>query len=166
MHTLAQSWLDIDIPTTTNPTMRRRWANVALAVNHYPTSRTIEMHMLPQCWLDIDILTMHQIPPCADVGPALPARPSPDIAHTENAYVGSTSKFQPRPIRRCTGIGSTLPGRPSLDVAHNQNAYVGSTSTCRLRPIRPCADIGPCNVALAVNHYPTSRTIEMHMLPQ
>ena len=60
MHTLAQSWLDIDIPTTTNPTMRRRWANVALAVNHYPTSRTIEMHMLPQCWLDIDILTMHQ----------------------------------------------------------------------------------------------------------
>ena len=86
--------------------------NVALAVNHYPTSRTIEIHMLPQCWLDIDILTMHQIPPCADFGPALPARPSPDIAHTENAYVGSTSKFQPRPIRRCTGIGSTLPGRP------------------------------------------------------
>ena len=48
MHTLAQIWLDIDIPTTTNLTMRRRWANVALAVNHYPTSRTIEMHMLPK----------------------------------------------------------------------------------------------------------------------
>ena len=27
-------------------------------VNHYPTSRTIEMHMLPQCWLDINIPTM------------------------------------------------------------------------------------------------------------
>ena len=42
----------------TNPTMHAQTLGQCRPVNHYPTSRTIEMHMLPKCWLDINIPTM------------------------------------------------------------------------------------------------------------
>ena len=88
IHTLAQRWLDLDIPTTTNPTMRRRWANVAR-----PTITRRHVHLKCIRWPNVGLtfkFRLRPIQPCADVGPTLPARPSPDVADTQNAYVGPT----------------------------------------------------------------------------
>ena len=79
--TLAQRWLDVDIPTATHPTMRRRWANVALSI----------ITQLREQWKCIccpnvgSTLIFQPCPilPCVDFGPALPGRPSPDVAHTQ-----------------------------------------------------------------------------------
>jgi len=60
-----------------------------------------------------------------------------------------------------------LPGRPPPNVVHTQNAYAGPTLARRRHsncdPSDHAPTLGQCR---PVNHYPTSRTIKMHMLPQ
>ena len=148
----------------TNPTMRRRWANVALS--------TITQLREPSkciCCPNVGSTLIFRpcpIPPCADVGPALPDRPSPDVAHTQNAYVGSTSKFRPRPIRPCTGIGPTLPGRPLPDFAHNQNAYVDPMLARRQYSdhVLQSDHVRTLGQRCPTVHHPMLRTLRMHTL--
>ena len=85
MHKLAKRWLDVNIPTATNPTMRRRWANVAR-----PTITRRHPHSKCLGWPNVGSTSSFRPRPCADVGPTLHGRQSPDVAHTQNAYVGPT----------------------------------------------------------------------------
>ena len=124
MHTLAQRWLDVDIPTTTNPTMHRRWANVAR-----PTITRRRAHSKCLRWPN----------------------------------VGSTSSFQPRPIRPCADVGPTLPDRPSPDVAYTQNAYVGQTLARRRHSDRDQAPT--LDQRCPADHRPM-RTLKMPTLAQ
>ena len=168
-HSKCICWLDVEIPTKTNLTMmHRRWAKVA-----WPTITRRRAHSKCIRWLDvIDIptATYPTMPRCwANM---LPGRPSPDIAHTKNAYICPTLARRRHPsatnLTMCPRLANTAwPTITQRRALSDLNAYAGPTLARRRHsncdPSDHAPTLGQCR---PVNHYPTSRTIEMHMLPQ
>ena len=131
-------------------------------VNHYPTSRTIEMHMLPKCWLDINI------PPMSN--PTMRGR---------WASVARPSITRRRPHSKCIcWLDVEIPTTTNLTM-HRHRANVARPTITRRRAHSKCKLWLDVDIPTATNptmhapalgqgcpadHHPTSRTLKMHTL--
>jgi len=125
-------------PSATNLTMCPRLANTAWPtitqrcalsdLNAY-AGPTLARHRHSNCDPSDNAPTLGQICP-ADHHPA-------SRTLRMHAYIGSTSKFRPRPILPCTGIGPTLPGRPLPDFTRHYPPVHGRIGRGRNFDVEP-----------------------------
>ena len=151
---------------TTNPTMCRRWANIAR-----PTITRRHAHSKCIRWPNVGSTSTFRpllIRPCTDVGPTLTGRPSPNVTHTQNAYVGPTLARRRHSDHDQSDHAPTLGQRCSTD--HHRTSRTLRMHTLAQRWLDvdiPTATNPPTlGQRCSTDHHRTSRTLRMHTLAQ